>query len=61
MCKYCIDKTNTITGLNRLNSLRLYNMIDDIIDNNRDIIINNDNTIFACFFQKLMKQNIIRL
>ena len=61
MCKYCIDKTNNITGLNRLNSLRLYNMIDDIIDNNRDIIINNDNTIFACFFQKLMKQNIIRL
>ena len=61
MCKYCIDKTNSIIGLSELDSLRLYSLIDEIIDDNRDIIINNDNTIFACFFRKLMKQNIIRL
>lgn len=61
MCKYCINKNNSISGLTKLESLRLYNMIDEIIEENKDIIINNDNTIFACFFRKLMKQNIIRL
>lgn len=61
MCKYCIDKTNLISGLNEMDSLRMYELIDDIIEDNKDTIINNDNTIFACFFQELMKQNIKRL
>lgn len=61
MCKFCIDRNNSINGLNRFDSLRLYNMIDYIIEEEKDTIINNDNSIIACFFQKLMKQKIKRL
>lgn len=61
MCKFCVDRSNSVNGLNKLDSLRLYNMIDEMIDNNMDLIINNDNTIFACFFRKSMKKNTIRL
>ena len=61
MCKFCVDRTNSINGLNMLDSMKLYNMIDYIIDEERDTIINNDNSIIACFFQKSMKQKIKRL
>jgi len=61
MCNFCVNKTNSIDGMDKLDSLRLYSLIDEIIEENKDTIINNDNTIFACFFRKLTKQNIIRL
>ena len=61
MCKFCVDNTHSIEGLNMTDSLRLYSMINYMIEEQKSTIINSDNSVIACFFQKLMKQNIIRL